>query len=135
MSKLDLVTIDPSEIDEDDTTDILAFLLAKGIVFVNTLTFEDESEEEKLSKYARNAIGIYVNCNDLFFWGSADAIQLQYHQITNLYQHYLNEGVDIWCCKQRNLMPQKPIADKYRKVGFDIDSYGFEINPSDKDFS
>jgi|LakMenEpi03Aug12_release.lakeMendotaPanAssembly.Ray.scaffolds.fasta_scaffold00172_143 hypothetical protein len=135
MSKLDLVTIDPSEIDEDDTTDILAFLLAKGIVFINTLTFDDEVEDKKLSKYARNAIGIYVNCNDLFFWGSADAIQLQYHQIINLYQHYLNEGVDIWCCKQRNLMPQKIIADSYRQSGFDIDSYGFEVNPSDKDFS
>jgi hypothetical protein len=32
-------------------------------------------------------------------------------------------------------MPQKPIADVMRKAGIDIDSYGFEPNPTDDIFS
>lgn len=118
-----------------DESEILAFLLAKSVIFANTLCFDDESEDQKLSDYARKSIGLYVNCNDLFFWGCADAIQLTYFDIVDVYEHYMKGEVDVWCCKQRNLMPQKPIADGMRKAGIDIDSYGFETNPTDEIFS
>lgn len=119
---------------EYDEGEILAFLLTTGVIFPNTLTLENVDEDEKLSNYARRSIGLYVNCNDLFFWGCAESIQLTYFDIKDVYDHYISSELDIWCCKQRNLMPQKPIADSMRKAGIDIDSYGLEPNPSDKDF-
>lgn len=120
---------------EYDIEDIIAFLLVRGAIFANTLTLDDPEEDEKLSTYAHKSIGLYVNCNDLFAWGCADAIQLNYFGVGDFYDHFMRGEGDVWCCKKRNLMPQKPVADKMRAKGIDIDSYGLEPNPSDHMFN
>lgn len=64
---------------------------------------------------------LYVNCNDLFYWGTADAESLPNDQIGKLYLlHKENDkwGASKWCCLQRKLRPQVPIVEDMKKDGY-----------------
>lgn len=116
---------------------IISAMLTKGILHVSRLHAEydeDSTPFDNVPQNIKDACAIFVNCNDLFSWAHADSILLKYNDIPDLYEHWIRDEVTIWCCKQRNMMPQKPIADWYREQGIDIDSYGWEKNPSDEDF-
>jgi hypothetical protein len=64
---------------------------------------------------------LYVNCNDLFYWGTADAESLPNDEIGNLYRMHMNNkkwGSSKWCCLKRKLRPQVPIVEDMKKDGF-----------------
>lgn len=48
--------------------------------------------------------------------------------------HYIKDtifGTDIWVCKKRNMLPQKPIYNNIKRIGIlDIDNMGLHINPT-----
>lgn len=65
--------------------------------------------------------GLYVMCNDLFYWGCADYEPLPENQIRNLYllwQWSKRYGPDVWCCMMRNMRPQRPIREDMKEKGF-----------------
>lgn len=70
-------------------------------------------------------LGIYVNCNDLFEWGTADAEALPSSEIPTLYKAWLADkkhGMSIWACFRRKWRPQKPVEKRWREAGIWNDS-------------
>jgi hypothetical protein len=54
-------------------------------------------------------ITIFVNCNDLFFWGCADAEQITTENLEVLEQSYKDDernGGLLFCCRVRGERPQ-----------------------------
>ena len=89
----------------------LAVLLANNVCFV--------SGQDYIMKDYPPTCGIVVNCNDLFYWGCADAESVQRVEIESLYLAWRKGGlnVDKWCCLHRNLRPQVPIVKKMKEAG------------------
>lgn len=109
----------------------LAILLANEVIFLNEYWWEDEWPEE-----ARKRTALCVGCNDVFMWGSADAEDLFFSELQDLYEHWVKDpewGSAVWCIKRRKMMPQPPVEDRIRAAGiWDLDSMGLEINPAKK---
>ena len=77
---------------------------------------------------------IYVNCNDLWMWGCADAEPLPMDQIGTFYKAWksVEWGTTIWSCAQRNLQPQSPIRKDMKKDGaWDDVMDGLPKNPDE----
>lgn len=119
---------DSGELEYDEES-ILAILLLSGHVFLNNFWWRDEYPEE-----ARANISVNANCSDVFAWGCADAEPVQYSELVDLFEHYLkdpHDGVSVWCCKKRNMMPQLPVYEVFKKSKiWDIDSMGLDPNPT-----
>ena len=63
---------------------------------------------------------LLVNCNDLFYWGTADYEDVGYEELEPLYKAWKEgpaNGVSAWCCCHRGLRPQAPIETKWREAG------------------
>lgn len=63
---------------------------------------------------------LFVLCNDLFYWGTADGEDLPTLQLEPLYKAWKANGfwgVSKWCCMQRRLRPQAPIEKAWRECG------------------
>lgn len=63
---------------------------------------------------------LFVNCNDLFYWGTADAERLPNSEIGRLYKMHMADkkhGSSKWCCFRRGLRPQVPIVEMMKKDG------------------
>lgn len=89
----------------------LAYLLAKGIVFVS---------DKWQSSTASYLISLYVDCSDVFAWGFAEGEELPFEEIETLYKYVKNDPKDgsyIWCIIQRKMMPQKPVQDAITQNG------------------
>lgn len=57
---------------------------------------------------------LLVIANDVWMWGCADAEVLPMNEIRSLYEMWGEDkkwGSTWWCCKQRNMQPQKPMRD------------------------
>lgn len=118
--------------EDEDTFDnklALAFLLAKDCVFLNSYWWEDKWPED-----AQKRTAICVNCNDIFAWGCADAEDMFYSELRDLWEHYIKDpewGTAVWCMKRRKLMPQPPVEDRIRKAGiWDLDGMDLRSNPA-----
>jgi hypothetical protein len=82
--------------------------------------FANEREVFYGGKSAGHTVVLYVNCNDVFAWGCADAENLPFEEIGNLYKMHVASpgwGSVKWCCKQRKQKPQKPVEAEMRKDG------------------
>lgn len=91
----------------------LSRLLAAGVLFCNTGYFGDGEQRE-------STVVLFVNCNDLFAWASADAEAFTCTDIASLYRAWASDkqwGVCKWCCRQRNQRPQTPVEAAMRKAG------------------
>lgn len=73
----------------------------------------------------KETIGLYVNCNDLFYWACADCESIPFSEIRSLYErvfdkdgNYQKWGSTIWACLRRGMRPQHPIEDAMKKDGF-----------------
>lgn len=67
-----------------------------------------------------DSCAVVVNCNDLFWWATADAEPLPYSEILNLYQAWKADpkwGFAHWACLHRGLRPQAPIERDMRTDG------------------
>jgi hypothetical protein len=92
----------------------LKVLLDKEILFANSRKYLFEGKEQP------ETLCLFVNCNDVFAWGCADAEEITYHEVEDLFNHYIekgNWGVVIWCMKKRNLQPQFPVKQDMIKAG------------------
>lgn len=63
---------------------------------------------------------LFVNCNDVFAWGCADAEPLPVDEIAALYRMVKADpvyGSTKWCCKRRNEKPQPPLQGRMKEDG------------------
>ncbi|MFH1739347.1 MAG: hypothetical protein ABIH23_10105 [bacterium] len=95
----------------------LSELLVDGVLFSNTrryvCPFEGEDPEN-------STIVLFVLCNDLFYWASADGECIRCDEIELLYKMHKADkvwGSSKWCCKRRGLKPQVPIQVDMKKDG------------------
>lgn len=113
----------------------LAILLISEVVFINDHWWK---KQHGWPEDACKRPSINVNTNDVLAWGCADAIEMDYDDLEDVYTHWEKDpawGTAVWYCKKLNMMPQKPVADSIRKMGiWDIDNMGLEKNPTDGDF-
>lgn len=62
---------------------------------------------------------VAVNCNDLFYWATADAEIVPYSELPALFAMHLEgrAGCSRWCCRRRKMRPQTPIERLWRAEG------------------
>lgn len=102
-------TIYPNHMEEED---YLKVLLTEDVVFINNGHWNKD--------WPKDHITVHVNCNDVFAWGCADAEDITYSELGDLYAMYKkdpNWGPAIWCIKKRKMMPQKPVEKLIKEAG------------------
>lgn len=117
---------DMEEITEEEA---LAILLADELIFGNGRRFWqpqwelDPENPGRLRDTGKGALegpttALFVNCNDVFAWGCADAEALPYDEILPLYRaSRKNWGATKWCCLRRKQRPQAPVEADMRRAG------------------
>lgn len=107
--------------------DILAILLLEEKIFINNHWWENEWTNEQQQLFSIN-----VECNDVFVWASADAEELLYNELQELWEYFKKDpiwGCTVWCIVKRNMMPQKPVYDVIMASGiWDLDSMNLDPN-------
>jgi hypothetical protein len=99
----------------------LALLICEEIVV--PLAARTSGEESK------SVPGLYVMCNDVFFWGCADAEPLpllgfgdaQEEAFWDLYKKVRLKGFwgsVEWCCMRRGMRPQAPVMRDMKAAGY-----------------
>jgi len=94
----------------------LELLLKDDVIFCNSRDFLEEDGKTK----GGHTTVLFVNCNDVFSWGTSDAEDLPYEEIGRLYKMHKADphwGSNIWCILRRKQKPQKPMEDMMRKDG------------------
>lgn len=84
----------------------LRYLLSKDILVVNSFWWKKDWPED-----AKKMISFGVNCSDTFNYACADAEELLYEELEDLYQHVIKDdiwGSTVWCIKKRQ---RKPILE------------------------
>jgi len=116
----------------DETDDKIKILFLDDQVFFNSRWHEEKELPHKYKKYSKYAV-MFVNCSDVFAWGFADAQDIYYDEIDDLYQQYsLNAeyGSSVWSIKKRGMMPQKPMYDQIMSLNiWNLDDMGLKDNP------
>jgi hypothetical protein len=90
-------------------------LMEEDILFCNSRRFLDLD-----GKPEEDTIVLFVNCNDLFMWGCADAECIDLDGLKELYDMRLIDpewAVEKWCCYKRNMQPQQPVIDGMKEAG------------------
>ena len=109
----------------------LSILLLTETVFLNNHWW---MQDEGWSQDACKTTSLNVNTNDVFAWGVADAEEMTYSEIQDVYEHWERDpvwGTAVWACKKLNLMPQDPVTESIRASGiWDIDSMNLRPNKS-----
>ena len=113
-----------------DDKKALAYLLEQHIVFLNTRPYIENSYDpkEKWDISPHSTIVVFVNCNDLFAWGVADAEDIsscnhkpdmKTNELYRLLSYVLDDeyGVERFCCEKRNQRPQEPIIEQMKEKG------------------
>ena len=113
-----------------DDSKALSYLLRKDVLFLNTRPYIENpwAPKEKRVVSESDTIVVFVNCNDVFAWGGADAETITGSDEVNFETNELyrltscvidNEkwGSTKFACWKRNLQPQKPVANDMKKDG------------------
>jgi hypothetical protein len=96
-----------------DECEVCAELLKQEVLICINVSDHDEYTGETI-----RTIGLWVNCSDLFAWGTADAEPITTQELSELYKASLSlGGVDKWCCKKRGLQPQRAVAKDWKERG------------------
>lgn len=115
----------------------LAELLLDDVLFSNGRKYVEDSFGEE-NRIEPETTVLFVNCNDIFMWGCADAECLPHDEIGNLYKMWEKDktwGAAKWCCKRRNLQPQEPVIESMKKSGsWDSDMENLPKNSDAKEF-
>lgn len=104
---------------------ILAKLLIDNVLFCNTRPYVGLNPKTwkgygDYSNIEPETIVLFVNANDVFVWGSADAETITAHELPDLYRMHMADkkwGSLKWVCKKANLQPQGPIIRDMKKDG------------------
>lgn len=92
----------------------LAQLLAAGELFANGRKYLECGEP------ADETTVLFVQCNDIFAWGCADAESLPFDEIGNLYRMWHADkswGTAKWCALRRKQQPQGPVIQRMKQDG------------------
>jgi hypothetical protein len=102
----------------------LAELLANDILFANSRKYVQQpwpgQPNPETPEICEETIVLFVICNDLFYWASADLEHLSLDQVKPLYEAWRKKGhfgVDEWCCLRRQMRPQTPLEKRWREEG------------------
>lgn len=93
----------------------LAAMLLAEVVFLNDHWWKEDWPED-----AKKTASLNVNTNDIFMWGCADAEEMKYSEIEEVYRYYAKDpswGTAIWAIIKNKELPQKPVEDAIRKDG------------------
>jgi hypothetical protein len=88
--------------------EMLAYLLIEGDCFLNDGWWEESWHKGRTT--------IHVNCNDTFSYASADAEDISYSEISELYEFVKKDnklGSMAWCIKKRKV---KPIPERCKQI-------------------
>lgn len=114
----------------DEAGAIAALMADEKIIFI---PYKDEILADK--RYCGEVGGLVVLEHDVFAWGYTSYTPLKFDDLEDLYDHWAkdaNWGIEVWLCKKRGMMPQKPMADRIRKAGvWDLDALGLEPSSYD----
>lgn len=92
----------------------ISYLLKNQVLFSNYRKYEAYE-----NSFSRTCV-LFVNCNDIFAWGCADAEDLPSEEaLEALYKlcvQYPTWGSAIWCCQRRKMQPQRPVAEYMKKA-------------------
>lgn len=89
----------------------LRYLLSNDILIINNFWWKKEWPED-----AQRMTSLSVNCSDTFSYACADAEELLYEELEELYQHTIKDpswGSTVWCIKKRKL---KPISEIFNEL-------------------
>jgi hypothetical protein len=105
----------------------LAHLLAEDKLMIgNNWWWKDWPEA------AQATFSIHVLCNDVFAWGCADAEEMRYVDLEEVYEYYHKDpiwGTAVWCIQKRVEMPQKPVYKAIMEAGiWNLDTMGLKEN-------
>lgn len=113
-----------------DVEAALAVLLREDVLFANAMRYwapeweADQDNPGRLKDSGRGELAgptivLFVNCNDVFAWGCADAEPLPYNEVGNLYRAWAFGpwGVAKWCCLRRKIRPQERVEALMRQAG------------------
>ena len=92
-----------------------AHFLEENILFLNSRKYVCGEKDDTISK--NETLLLFLNCNDVFVWGYADAEGVSYDELPELFALYESNpkcGTIQWVCMKRNQKPQAPIV-KYMK--------------------
>ena len=117
------------DLEEEKIPFYLAILLIKEIIFLNAYWWKKEWTEEQ-----KRITAIFANVNDVFYWACADAEEVLYDEIEDLFEHWEKDNIHgpvVWACKKRNMLPQKPVYDSIMKGGiWNLDEMNLGRNPT-----
>ena len=71
-------------------------------------------------------IRFYINCNDYFYYASADAEEVEPYEIPELYfivRHLGFDGVNAWAARKRGILPLPIYQDENFKKCYEIIPY------------
>ncbi len=125
------------EVTDDDfwfnQNHMLAELLLKEIVFINDFWWMDGDFDEEWPQSARNKISINLNLNDIFYSASADAVNIDYDELQELYQYYKTDdtwGPIVFGIKKRKRMPSQAIYNTIQQTNrWNLDLFDLQPNP------
>ena len=106
--------------DEWEIEHKLAHLLIENVINCN----DGWWYEEEGKPWQKGYISHHVNCSDIFAWGCADAEDIVFNEICELYEMWRKDevwGAAAWCIKKRKARPQKPVEEAMIKAGYSID--------------
>ena len=98
-----------------DVEEALVEMLRKSLVFANGRKYWCDWE----GALKPETICLFLNCNDVFAWGCADAEEIAYNEVQELYTMWKNDkyGDMKWVCKKRNLRPQQAWMKRLKEEG------------------
>jgi len=93
----------------------IARLIAEGVLIVNTHWWE-----KTWSKEAQGSVALGVNCSDFFASASAEAEEILYSEVQELYDLWAENsswGHLKWCAVKRNVRPMSSVVKSMLKAG------------------
>lgn len=105
----------------------LAVLLANDQIVLNQHWW---MKDKGWPKEACETMYVGVICNDVFMYACADAEEMLFSDLEEVYEHYIKDpmwGTAVWCIKKRKQKPIKPVYDKIQKSGiWNLDDINYE---------
>jgi hypothetical protein len=111
----DVLSLDWKEVEHK-----LAHLLLEDVIFCNNGWWY---EEDGLP-WQKDKVTLHVNCNDTFYYASADSEDITHGEINDLYEMWSKDnkyGATAWCVKKRKQKPLQLIIDEMTTLGYNIE--------------
>ena len=103
-----------------DVEDALVEMLKAGLLFANSRQYNENWDKNgPVELSPGETIVLFLNCNDVFAWGCADAEPVAYNEVQELYTMWkADEYGDMkWVCKKRNMRPQRAWVARIKERG------------------